>query len=92
MSAGSNPCRRLAPCTSYWQCAHNAQNGANTTPNCFQELPHVGPCCHRLTTSHHQRRKTAPKNISPEDQMIFNIHNPNQDHRDRAACAFLLTA
>jgi hypothetical protein len=24
--------------------------------------------------------------------MLFNIHIPSQDHRDRSACAFLLTS
>jgi hypothetical protein len=54
--------------------------------------PHCPSCCHQLNASHQQRRKTGSKNISPQDQTIFNIHNPNQDHRrDRDACAFLLT-
>jgi len=26
-----------------------------------------------------------------KSKMLFNIHNPSQDHRDRGACAFLLT-
>jgi hypothetical protein len=48
--------------------------------------------CPRLTVVHHQRPKTSPQNHSPEAQMLFNIHNPSQDHRDRSACAFLLTS
>jgi hypothetical protein len=48
--------------------------------------------CRRLTVVHHQPRKTGPQNHSPEVQMLFNIHNPSQDHRDRIACAFLLTS
>jgi hypothetical protein len=40
---------------------------------------------------HHQRRKNSPQYRSPEVQIIFNIHNPSQDHRDRNACGFLLT-
>jgi hypothetical protein len=45
----------------------------------------------RLTVVHHQQRKTGPQNRSPEVQMLFNIHNPSQDHRDPGACGFLLT-
>ena len=47
--------------------------------------------CRRITVIHSQRRRTAPQNHSPEVQILFNVHNPSQDHRDRAACDFLLT-
>lgn len=77
MTAIANPRRRLALRTSTHKCAHYAQNSANTTFYCFPEVPHDRPGSHRLTISHHQRRKNDLKNISPEDQMIFNIHNPN---------------
>jgi len=36
---------------------------------------------HRLTGFHHQRRKTSPQIHSPNYRTLFNIHNPNQDHR-----------
>jgi hypothetical protein len=46
----------------------------------------------RLTVVHRQRPKTGPQNHSPQVQMLFNIHNPSQHHRDRNACGFLLTS
>jgi hypothetical protein len=41
---------------------------------------------------HHHRRKNGSQNHSLNYQMLFNIHNPNQDHRDRGqtpAASFL---
>jgi hypothetical protein len=61
------------------------------TLNRILKSPHRNARCHRLTVVHHQRRKTSPQNHSPKVRMLFNIHNPSQDHRDRNACAFLLT-
>jgi hypothetical protein len=32
--------------------------------------------------------KPALQDHSAKHQVLFNIHNPNQDHRDRNACVF----
>ena len=88
----ANTLRRLAPCTSLRQCAHRTQNSSMATLNRILKSPHRKSRCRRLTVIHHQQRKTAPQNLSPKVQMLFNIHNPSQDHRDRDACAFLLTS
>ncbi len=87
----ANTLRRLAPCTSLRQCAHSAQNSSMATLNRILKSPHRKSCCLRLTAVHRQRRKNGPQYHSPEVQILFNIHNPSQDHRDRSACAFLLT-
>jgi hypothetical protein len=55
------------------------------------QSPHRNPQCRRTAVVHHQQRKTGPQNQSPRVRMLFNIHNPSQDHRDRSACGFLLT-
>ena len=91
MNTVANTLRRLAPCTSLRQCAHRAQNSSMATLNRILKSPHRNAHCRRLTVVHRQRRKTRPQNHSPQVQMLFNIHNPSQDHRDRGACAFLLT-
>jgi len=82
----------LALCTSLRQCAHRAQNSSMTTLNCILKSPHRKARYRRLTVVHHQPPKTAPQNHSPKVQMLFNTHNPSQDHRDRGACGFLLTS
>jgi hypothetical protein len=88
----ANTLRRLAICTSLRQCAHRAQNSSIATLNRILKSPDRKLHCRRLTGVHHQQRKTALQNLSPKVQMLFNIHNPSQDHRDRGACAFLLTS
>ena len=92
MNTVANTLRRLAPCTSLRQCAHRAQNSSIATINRILKSPHRKSRCRRLTVAHRQRRKTGPQNHSPEVKIIFNIHNPSQDHRDRNACGFLLTS
>jgi len=61
------------------------------TLNRILKSPHRKSRCRRLTYIHRQRRKIGPQDHSPQVQMLFNIHNPSQDHRDRSACDFLLT-
>ena len=56
------------------------------TLNRILKSPHRKLRCRRLTVVHHQPPKTGPQSLSPEVQMLFNIHNPSQDHRDRIAC------
>jgi hypothetical protein len=90
MNTVANTLRRLAPCTSPRQYAHRAQNSSMATLNRILKSPDRKSRCHPLTVVHHQRRKTGPQNHSRQVQMLFNIHNPSQDHRDRIACAFLL--
>ena len=92
MNTVANTLRRLAPCTSLRQCAHRAQNSSMATLNRILKSPHRNPRCHWLTVVHPQRRKTGPQNHSPQVRILFNIHNPSQDHRDRIACGFLLTS
>ena len=92
MTTIANTLRRLAPCTSLRQCAHRAQNSFMPVLNRMLKWPHRKARSRRLTPVHHQRRKTSPQNHSPQVQMLFNIHNPSQEHRDRRACAFLLTS
>jgi len=87
----ANTRRRLAPCTSLRLCAPGAQISSIATLDRILKAPHRSSHCRRLTVVHRQRRKTRPQNHSPEVQMLFNIHNPSQDHRGRGACAFLLT-
>jgi hypothetical protein len=92
MTTVANTLRRLAPGTSLRQCAHRAQNSSIDALNRILKSPHRKSRCRRLTVVHRQQRKIGPQNHSPEVQTIFNIHNPSQDHRDRGACAFLLTS
>ena len=92
MNTVANTLRRLAPCTSPRQCAHRAQNNFMTTPNRILQSPDRKARCPQLNLVHRQRRKTRPQNHSPEVRIIFNTHNPTQHHRDRSACAFLLTS
>lgn len=92
MNTVANPLRRLALCTSLGQCAHRAQNSSMTMLNGILKPPHRKARYRRLTVVHHHPPKTAPQNHSPDVQMLFNIHNPSQEHRDRTACGFLLTS
>jgi hypothetical protein len=92
MNTVANTLRRLAPCTSLRLCAHRAQNSSTATLNRILKSPDRKSRRRRLTVVHHQQRKNSPQNHSPEVQIIFNIHNPSQDHRDRSACGFLLTS
>jgi hypothetical protein len=92
MNTVANTIRRLAPCTSLRQCAHRAQISSIAALNRILTSPHRNARRRRLTILHHQPRKNSPQIHSPEVRIIFNIHNPRQDHRDRNACAFLLTS
>ena len=92
MNTVAKTLRRLAPCTSLQQCAHRAQISSGATLNRILKSPDRRSRRPRLNVVHRQRRKTGPQNHSPEVQIIFNIHNPSQDHRDRGARRFLLTS
>jgi len=53
-------------------------------------MPHgaserLNPLSHslRMIAIHHQPRKNGPQKPSRKSQTLFNIHIPNQDHRDR---------
>ena len=92
MNTVANTLPRLAPRTSLRQCAHRPQNSSIATLHCILKSRDRKLRCRQLTVVHHQQRKTALQNLSPKVQMLFNIHNPSQDHRDRNACAFLLTS
>jgi len=92
MNTVANTRSRLAICTSRRQCALSPQNTFSTTCNAIRKTPDSSFRCPPLIDFHHQRRKINLQNNSAKYQMPFNIHNPNQDHRDRGACAFLLTA
>ena len=92
MNTVAKTIRRLAPGTPPRQCAHRAQNSSWATLNRIPKSIYRKSRCPRVTVVHRQRRKTKTQNHSPQVQMLFNIHNPSQDHRDRNACGFLLTA
>jgi len=92
MNTDPKTLQRLALCTSLRQCVHRAQNNSMATLHRILISPHRKATCRRITTVHRQRQKTGPQNHSPQVQMLFNIHNPNADHRDRSACGFLLTS
>jgi hypothetical protein len=91
MTAVANPLCRLAPCTSSRSCALCSQNCFSTTSSAIRKTPVSSLRRLRLIDFHHQRRKIHSQNNSAKYQIIFNIHNPNQYHRDRDACGFLLT-
>ena len=92
MNTVANTLRRLAPCTSLRMSAHRAQYSSTATLNRILKSPDRKSRRRRLTVVQHQQRKNSPQNHSPEVQIIFNIHNPTQDHRDRNACGLLLTS
>jgi hypothetical protein len=92
MNTVANTLRRLAPCTSPLQCAHRARNSFMATLNRILKSPHASRAALNSTSSIVNVEKPAPQNHSPEVRILFNIHNPSQDHRDRSACAFLLTS
>lgn len=92
MNNVANTLRRLAYCMSPRQCVHRPHNCSITTLNRILESLHRRSHCRLITVVQLQRRITDPQNHSPEVQMLFNIHNPSQDHRDRGACGFLLTS
>jgi integrase len=73
----------------YWR---QLKPRSDDTLNRILKSPHRRARYRQLNVVHHQRRNTSPRNHSPEVQIIFNIHNPSQDHRHRSACAFLLTS
>ena len=76
MNARPNPLSWLAPRTSPRQCAQRAQNSSIATPNRMLRTLDYHQKCYRLTLLHLQRRKTHSQNLSPEVQILFNIHNP----------------
>ena len=92
MNTAAKMLQRLARCTPLRQCARRAQNSSMATLNRILKPPHRKARCRRTTAVHRQPPKNRPQNHSPQVQMLFNIHNPSQDHRDRGACAFLLTS
>ena len=69
--------------TSVRQCAPSRQYSLMAAFNRIHQRPDYRSRRHRLTGFHHQRRKTGPQIHSPNYQTLFNIHNPNQDHRAR---------
>jgi hypothetical protein len=83
MTGFANPLCRLAPRTSSLKCALSPQNAFSTTSNRIPKALHCRSRFHLMIGLHHHRRKNAPKNQSLNCQMPFNIHNPNEDHRDR---------
>jgi len=92
MTAAANPYRRLAPRTSSPQCALSPQNSFCNTSNIILKSTASRSRSHRLFDIHHWRRKINSQNISTKYQTLFNIHNPNQHHREHGACRFLLTS
>lgn len=92
MTASASPRRRLAPRTSSQQPAPRTCNGFKTTFNHTLKRLYCGPLIQPLTHTHHYRRQLQPKKHLPNQETLFNIHNPSQDHRDRGACGFLLTS
>jgi len=92
MNTTASTLRRLAPCTSPRQCALRAQNSSMAVLNRILKSPHRNPRCRWTAVVHHQRPNARPQNHSPRVRMLFNIHNPSQDHRDHGACGFLLTS
>jgi hypothetical protein len=52
--------------------------------------PYRKPPWRRITAVRRQRPKSDTQNHSPQVQMLLNIHNPSQDHRDPGAWAFLI--
>jgi hypothetical protein len=91
MTPVANPRPRLAPCTSLRQCALSSQNTFSTTSNAIPKTPDSSSRCHQLIDFQHRQRKIDSQNNSAKYQVLFNIHNPSQHHRDRGACGFLLT-
>jgi hypothetical protein len=83
MTAVTNPRRRLAPRTSARQCAPGTRNHRISMLHGFSERLDYTSRSLLIIANHHQRRKTGPQKHPPEHQMLFNIHIPNQDHRDR---------
>jgi hypothetical protein len=92
MITAANPTRRLAPRTSSRKCALSSQNSFSNTSNGIRKTPDPRSRFHPPIDFHYQQRKINSQNNSPKHEIIFNIHNPNQHHRDRNACAFLLTS
>jgi hypothetical protein len=83
MTGFPNPLGRLAPRTSVRQCAPSRPYSLMAAFNRIRQCLDYKSRRHRLTGFHHQRRKTSPQIHSPNYQTLFNIHNPNQDHRAR---------
>jgi len=92
MTADANSRCRLALRTSSPPCALSPQNSFSNTSSSILKSTASRSRCHRLFDFHHQRRKINSQNISTKYQTLFNIHNPNQHHRDHGACRFLLTS
>jgi len=92
MTAAANPRCQLAPRTPSHPCALSPLNTFSNALNII--LKSNAPCslCDRLINFHHRRRKINSQKTSTRYPTLFNIHNPNQDHRDHGACGFLLTS
>jgi hypothetical protein len=83
MTGFANPLCRLAPRTSSLKCALSPQNAFSTTSNRIPKALHRRSRFHLMIGLHHHRRKNTSQKHSLKCQMLFNIHNPNEDHRDR---------
>ena len=66
MNCVANSRCRLAPCTSVPQCARSDQNPSMATLNRILKTPDRTSPSQQLTLIHPQRRKTRPKNLSPQ--------------------------
>ena len=87
-----NTPRRLAHCTSPRAVCAPRSEQLHGNAQSHSQIPLSQIALRRLTLVHHQRRNTGPQNHAPQVQMLFNLHNPSQHHRDRNACGFLLTS
>ena len=75
--------RRLAPCTSYRQCAPDIPNSFISMIHSPSEWLNVRSRSLLIVANNPQRRKYRPLKRSRKHQTLFNIHTPSQDHRDR---------
>ena len=83
MTTVTNPPRRLAPRTSARPCAPPTRNRLVSISHGFPECLHYTSPTILIIANHQLHPKTAPQKHPPQHQMLFNIHNPVQDHRDR---------
>jgi len=92
MIASANPLCRLAPRTSSLNCV---------SPIDYRSKPTLRFTSERLDREQRRKCRTLfhlhrrPSNSKPhlrDRRIAFNIHNSHLDHRDRAACGFLLVS
>jgi hypothetical protein len=91
MTTCTKPVGRLAPRTSSQECAPITQNCFKATFNGFAERRDPGPLMQPLTIFDCHRQQRQIQKLLAILHALFNIHNPSLDHRDRGACASLLT-